>query len=135
MSTGNPNLNPQSLQKTPEKIKEIPLSWFLAMGPKAGGISSIRFSDEFDNLGGEELKKHVGQYSHFMGNSFVADSRKLVENSSQIQNLEHRAIVELAEKKIKEITGFTAKEIWDKKSELYNLYKGKQEADIAVELL
>lgn len=133
MSTGN--LKPQIPQNLPEELKEVPLSWFNGMGTKDRGIIAIHFSNEFDALFGPELEKHLGQYRHFMGNSFIGDSEVLVKDSSQIQNEENRAIVELAEKRIKEITGFGAKELMAKKHELYDLYRGKHEAPLEVELL
>ena len=129
MTTGNPK--PVPLKK-PEQIKEIPLSWFVGIGRKNQGIIVVNFSKEFQNLGGEEFKIHLEQYAHFMGNRFVGE--KLVRNPSEIKDKEARDIVELAEKKIREVTGFNPEELAKKREELAKLYEGKQEAPFSLEL-
>jgi|SRR3989344_103348 len=129
MSTGSPN---PGIPPTAEHKKEIPLSWFAGVGRKDGGIMFIAFSELFESMGNGEVGKHMAQYGHYMGNTFIGN--RLVENSLEIEDEPARKIVQEAERRIKEITGFTPKELSEKKHELSKAYKGKQEAPFYFEL-
>ena len=132
MGTGSPNPAPG---KSKEQLQEIPLSWFVGFGKKNEGILVVIFSQRiFEGLGelAEELKTHIEQYGHYMGNRLV-DGRP-VEYSSEIKDAEAREIVELAERRIKEITGFSAEKLFSKAKELTATFRGKTEAPIVVEL-
>jgi uncharacterized Fe-S cluster-containing MiaB family protein len=114
-----------------EQRKQIPLSWFVAFEafgskeePKT--IDRVIFSEDFVKQFEYTIDENKGSnyyrnYAHNMG-SF--------ENPSEIKNESVRKLVEEAEIKIKEITGFSVKEIIAKKDELEKLYKGKKEAPI-----
>ena len=115
-----------------EQKKEIPLTWFIGIGRKDTGIMAVKTSEVLESLGGGEVLKLLNEYDHYMSNRFIGD--RLVQSASEIEDEKGRTIVENAEKKIKEITGFSPKEITDKRRDLTRTYKGKQEATIAVEL-
>ena|SRR3989344_5585992 len=117
----------------PEAKKEIPLSWFTAMGRKDSGISSVLFSGELLAMGGGEVERRlVHEYSHHMGNTMVQG--KIITDSSQIPDESKKAIVESASRRVKEITGFSAEELCRKQLELSRLFRDKQEAPFKVEL-
>ncbi|HBA45999.1 hypothetical protein A2W67_03385 [Candidatus Nomurabacteria bacterium RIFCSPLOWO2_02_40_28] len=116
----------------PEQKKEMPLSWFIGFGVEARGITSILFSKEFNDLGGQEFQDAIAQYGHHMGNTMVDSA--FVTDSSQIPDAEIRNRVQEAEKVIEKVTGFSAKSIWAKKIELLEKYKNQKEASIAVQL-
>src|SRR3989344_1443788 len=86
----------------PEQKKEMPLSWFIGFGVEARGITSILFSKEFNDLGGQEFQDAIAQYGHHMGNTMVDSA--FVTDSSQIPDAEIRNRVQEAEKVIGKVT-------------------------------
>ncbi len=117
MSIGNPNLQPPN---SPEKLKDIPLEWYMAKSAENHGVYDVIFSDRFYEKFGQELEKYIGTYSHLITNNVVESALEIENESERERTLE-------AEKKIMEITGFSAKELMDKKKKLYRLYKGKED--------
>src|SRR3989344_8574956 len=115
---------PQNPPIDPEKKKEIPLSWFTAVGTKIGGIELIVFSNEFLGLGGEELSECLDIYD------FNVDGVE-IHDSSEISDDALKAKVQAAEVRIKNITGFSMQELSQKRREL-EAFLGKKDAPIEV---
>ncbi len=104
-----------------------PLSWFIGVGYKNEGIKSIAYSDELTSMGNGEVGKQLGEWSHYMGNARL-------KNEEDESRPDIRDIVVQAREIIKSITGFTPREIQDKRSELLNQFRHKTEAPFEFEL-
>jgi len=122
----------ENIKETPlkslEKRKEIPLSWFVAVGTEKEGIQRIIFSDELKNLGGVEFEEWMFNYkNHMKFASFEDRSPQKFSNEEK----EHRNDqIQFSEELVRLKTGFTAGEIWQRQRELEQNFKGQKEAPI-----
>src|SRR3989338_4288060 len=88
----------ENLIDSPERKKEIPMTYFVGRGGKDTGIVHIRFSDLFLSKGGGEIQSYMLEHSP--------------EN----------------DQKIKDLTGgFSRRNLNHKIHELLELYKGKKD--------
>lgn len=115
-----------------EQKKEIPLSLFKAVAWPDGSIMDVNFALEQwqKDFGkrGEEVIGLLKEYGDLMGNSLV--NGEFPDDSSMVQNPNRREHIQLVERRIEKITGFTAKELFLRRNQLNEEYRGKEKAPL-----
>lgn len=101
------------------ELQEPPLDWFYGVGRKEAGIMIVTNSKKFAELGDGVVGTEYGEWCHFTGNPANKPGRRKQRADKALRQ---------AEEAIFAITGFTPKEIWDKRTKLQEEYRGKQDA-------
>lgn len=113
-----------------EQKEKIPDSWFSAVGTKNDGIASVSFSQEFVKKFGLGIVKLMTDYGDMINHRNGPNVKQTIKSMSQ----EEREKLKEIEYLIKEKTGFSFKELVDRKKILEDVFTGKTDAPFPVEL-
>ena len=133
MSGENPELSPQErfLEEHPEFKEGPPLSWYYGGGPKKDGITKVHYTEDLTDIGDGEVGRQLDQWDNYRA---LGGPGNIKTDSSEVDDPKVKAILVEAEQKIKELTGFSPREINDRRRKLHELFKGKNEGPFQFEL-
>lgn len=107
------------------EMREPPFEWYYGAGRKDAGIQVVTNSESFAALGDGVVGREYGQWCHFTGNPPSEGDGREQRVTEALQQ---------AETVIFEITGFSPREIWNKRTKLHEEYKGKTSAPFEYDL-
>lgn len=125
IDTREPEVNP----------KGPPLEWYEGRGPEGEGIEMIFPSQKFIDLGGGEVGEQLSKWSQYLGDALVLegdDWRPAREASEMPDDNPLKQQTVHAEQVIRLETGFSPRQIMDRKTELLGVFKGQVEAPFPV---
>lgn len=112
-----------------------PDSWFMGVGRTGRGIEWITRSPEFAGLHNGVPEALYSEWEHIDGLliAFDEDEKQFLKSPDTLPpDLRQRYLA--AEQRILELTGFTPRQIEDRRKKLVETYRGKTIAPFAVEI-